>query len=110
MAGKTASELWQDYLFLTKEMVKFLTKQDMDLFYDLMSQRERLQTIIDQTADNGFKVSTVGRSLLTEIKQDSQAIIQRLQLRLNSSRRRHQVSDAYNDHSAEPANRKSWNR
>ena len=109
MADKTAKQLWQDYHFLTKEMTKFLTKQDMDLFYDLMSQRERIQTLIDQTADDGFKVSTPGRSLLIEIKQESQMIIQKLQLVLNNSKRQRQVSDAYNVHGAEPVNR-SWNR
>jgi len=109
MINKTASELWQDYWFLTKEMAKFLTRQDMNLFYDLMSQRERLQTLIDQTADDGFKASTTGRSLLGEIKQESQRILQRLQLQLNHSKRQQQVSNAYDGHSAEPTNR-SWNR
>jgi len=110
MADKTAKDLWQDYRFLTKEMVKFLAKQDMKLFYDLMSQRERLQVIIDQTADDGFKVSTVGRSLLIEIKEDSRAIIQNMQLRLNSSKRQQQVSDAYSGYGTEPVSRMSWNR
>ena len=109
MVDKTASELWQDYWFLTKEMAKFLTKQDMDLFYDLMSQRERLQILIDQTADDGFKVSASGRSLLTEIKQQSQTIIQKLQFALNNNKRHQQVSDAYSSHSAVPGSH-SWNR
>jgi len=110
MADKTARELWQDYWFLTKEMAKFLTKQDMNLFYDLMDQRERLQTLIDQTADDGFKASTSGRSLLTEIKQESQMIIRRLQLAFNNSKRQQEVSDAYSGHSADPVSRMGWNR
>ena len=109
MADKTAGQLWQDYGFLTKEMAKFLAKQDMNLFYDLMNQRERLQTLIDQTADDGFKASTPGRSLLLKIKQESQTILQRMQLQFNHSKRQQQVSDAYNGHSADPVNR-SWNR
>ena len=36
MGGKTAEALWQDYQFLTKEMLKFLAQPDMDLFYELM--------------------------------------------------------------------------
>lgn len=109
MADKTAEGLWQDYHFLTKEMAKFLTKQDMDLFYDLMSQREELQTIIDQTADNGFKISPLGRKLLKEIKEDSQMVIRRLQTVFNNSKRQQQVSDAYSHYSDEPVNR-NWNR
>ena len=37
MVGKTAQALWQDYQFLTKEMKKFLTQQDMELFNNLMN-------------------------------------------------------------------------
>lgn len=95
MVGKTAENLWQDYQFLTKEMLKFLSKQDMELFYNLMNQREQLQIIIDQTDDCGFKVSSAGQSLLAGIQQDNQYISDNLQLRLNSSKRLHQVSVAY---------------
>ena len=95
MEDKTAEALWQEYRFLTKEMMKFLAKQDMDLFYELMNQRERLQTIIDQTVDNDFKVSLEGRKLISEIQLDSQTIIRDLQVRLGSSKRQHQVSEAY---------------
>ncbi len=110
MVDRTAQAMWQDYQFLTKEMMKFLTEQDMDLFYNLMNQRERLQTIIDQTADDGFKVSPEGRSLLTEIQQDSQNIIHNLQLRRSSSKRQHQVSEAYSGLSTAPISRMSWKR
>ena len=102
--------LWQDYRFLTKEMLKFLTKQDMDLFYDLLNQRERLQSLIDQTVDDGFKVSPVGRSLLTEIQQDNQTIIHNLQIRLSSSKRQHQVSEAYSAMSTMAISQMNWKR
>ncbi|MCB8814144.1 hypothetical protein [Desulfosporosinus shakirovi] len=95
MTEKAVQTLWQDYHFLTKEMLKFLTKQDMELFYHLMNQRERLQTLIEKTPDDGFKVSPAGRNLLREIRQDSQAIIDTMQIRMGSSKRQHQVSKAY---------------
>ncbi|WP_366946778.1 hypothetical protein [Desulfosporosinus nitroreducens] len=80
---------------MTKEMLKFLEKQDMELFYDLMNQREQLQNIIEQTPDDGFKVSLAGKNLISEIKRDSQAIIEAMQIRMSSSKRQHQVSKAY---------------
>lgn len=110
MVGKTAQALWQDYHFLTKEMMKFLTKQDMDLFYNLLNQRERLQTIIDQTADNDFKVSPEGRILLTEIQRDSEYIVYNLQLRLSGSKRQHQVSEAYSGASTTAVSQMNWKR
>ena len=110
MAGKTARELWQDYRFLTQEMLKFLTKQDMDLFYELMKQREHLQAMIDEAADEGFKNSPEGRELLIEIQQDSQLIAKRLQLQLNSGKRQQQVAAAYGDPTGLPVSRMSWTR
>ena len=110
MAEKTVAILWQDYRFLTKEMVKFLAKQDMNLFYELMNQREQLQTIIDQTADKDLKLSPERRNLLTEIQQDSQTIIQGVQLRLGISKRQHQVSEAYSAVSTTAVSRMNWKR
>ena len=110
MVDKTAQALWQDYQFLTKEMIKFLTKQDMNLFYDLMNQRERLQTMIDRTADDDFKVSPEGRSSLAEIQQDNQTIIHDLQIRLGSSKRQHQVSEAYSATSTTAVSQMNWQR
>ena len=110
MGGKTAEALWRDYRFLTKEMIKFLAKQDMDHFYDLLNQRERLQTVIDQTVDNDFKVSPAGRNLISEIQLDSQTIIRDLQLRLGSSKRQHQVSEAYGAASTTAVSQMKWNR
>ncbi|HBP63670.1 MAG TPA: hypothetical protein DD730_05240 [Desulfosporosinus sp.] len=95
MGGKTAEALWQDYQFLTKEMLKFLAQPDMDLFYELMNQREKLQTIIEQSVDDGFKVSRDGRILLREIQHMNQDITDNMQLLLSRSKRQHQVSEAY---------------
>lgn len=110
MGDNNAQALWQDYQFLTKEMVKFITKQDMELFYNLLNQREQLQMIIDQTPDDGFKVSPAGRSLLSGIQQDNQTIIHNLQIRLSSNKRLHQVSEAYNSISTTVVSQMTWNR
>lgn len=110
MEAKTTQDLWQDYRFLTKEMIKFLAKPDMNLFYDLMDQRERLQTIIDQTADDGFKGSPEGQNLLIEIRQDNQYIIDNLQFQINRSKRHHQVSEVYSGANTAPVSRMNWKR
>lgn len=110
MEGKSAQALWQDYHFLTKEMLKFLNKQDMKLFNDLMNQRERLQSLIEQTPDDGFKQSAAGRSLLNEIKQESQAILQAMQIQMGKSKRQHQVSKAYGAASTTAVSKMNWKR
>lgn len=110
MVGKTAEALWKDYQFLTKEMLKFLAKQDMDLFYELMNQRETLQVILEQTADHGFKVSKDGQSLLSEIKQMNGEITDSMQLLLSRSKRQHQVSEAYGAASTTAVSQMNWKR
>lgn len=110
MVEKTAEALWKDYQFLTKEMLKFLAKSDMELFYELMNQREKLQSIIDQSADNDFKDAPEGRSLLAEIQQDGQIIRHNLQLQLHNQKRHHQVSEAYGAVSTTAVSQMNWNR
>lgn len=110
MAAKSEQALWQDYQFLTKEMLKFLAKPDMELFYELMNQREKLQTLIDQAADPDYKVSPEGKSMLSEIKQDNQTITQHLQLQLSNTKRQHQVTEAYGAASTTAVSQMNWKR
>jgi len=110
VGGKSAKALWQDYRFLTKEMIKFLAKQDMELFNELMNQRERLQTMLNQVNDDGFKDSTEGQTILAEVQQDNQSIIDNVQVLLSQSKRQHQVSQAYSAASTTAVSLMSWKR
>ena len=110
MEGKTVQALWLDYQFLTKEMQKFLIEQDMELFNNLLKQREGVQAILERTPDDGFKFSPQGRSLLNEIQQINKAITENLQVLLASSKRQHQVSQAYNAASTTAVSRMNWQR
>ena len=110
MSVKTTQALWQDYSFLTKEMLKFLDKQDMELFYELMDQRERLQTIIEETPDEGFKLSSPGQSLLFELKKDNELILNNLQAKQSRAKRHHQVSEVYTGASTPAISRMNWER
>ena len=103
--GKTAQALWQDYRFLTQEMVKFLIKQDMSLFYHL-----RVQSSIEEAADEVFKDSLAGQSLLIEIQKDSQIVIDHLQSRMSLSKRQFQGMKAYSGESNGSVSRKTWER
>lgn len=92
---KTSQELWNDYYFLTKEMAKFLEKQDMDIFSQLMEQRESLQRLIDDAKDDGFSVSATGRELLQNIQRANQNVVLKLQYLVNTNRNQNNVSRAY---------------
>ena len=110
MEGKIAKQLWLDYHFLTKEMVKFLDNKDMELFYELINQREQIQALIDQTADDDFRKSAEGRRLLLEIQGDSHFITHTLQFQLNTGKRQHQVAAAYDGEIGTTFSHMSWKR
>lgn len=100
MSAKSANDLWGDYLFLTKEMGKFIARQDFELFFELTEQRERLQVMIDQTDDDVFKRTDQGRQVAAEIRRQNQVITNRLRSLLNSAKQEHTVNQAYDPYGA----------
>lgn len=92
---KTISELWQNYLFLTTEMEKFLDKQDLDLFLELVSQRERLQIMIEKKQSQSCQEPLPKESLLAEIKQANQLVLNKLKYMMNMEDKHHSISRAY---------------
>ena len=95
ISKKASKELWNDYLFLTKEMSQFLEQQDMDLFYELMEQRETLQKIIEEVRDEVFSLSVVGQQLIQNIQCANRSITLKMQHIVNANRNQHNVSRAY---------------
>lgn len=94
-------ELWQDYHFLTQEMSKFLLRNDIDLFFELMNQREKLQEALDNCEDD-YKRTTEGKSLLESIRMTNQGIGHRLQFLLNQAKQQEDVSNAYDGYGERP--------
>lgn len=92
---RSAKGLWQDYLFLTHEMTKFLTRKDDVVFTEIMSQRDKLQKMIDQTKDDAFRYSPEGQGIIAAIRQENQKISLMLRSSMNQLQHRHGVSQAY---------------
>jgi len=92
---KSIQELWDDYYFLTKEMGKFLELQDMELFAELLEQRETLQKMIEAAQDDDFALSDSGKELLQTIQKANQNVVLKLQYLINNSRNQHNISRAY---------------
>ena len=61
-----AKSLWQDYWFLTREIEHYWQKNEHDLCFDLMEQRERLQARLDTTNDD-FRLTPEGQKLLAQL-------------------------------------------
>ena len=107
---QTVRLLWQNYRFLTKEMLKFLDKHDMDLFYKLLAQRAELQTQIEAAVDDGFKDSEEGRKTLTEIQHDDRLLLNHLQMKRHKVNEQRKVIGAYSGPSTARIKSKVWER
>lgn len=94
-----SEKLWNDYLFLTREMKKCLVREDLDLFMELLNQRQKMQTLIEQTAD-GFSATTAGQSLIKAVQQENNLVQQRLTIMNNQSQQQQAVSKAYDAYSS----------
>ncbi|MHB8125580.1 MAG: hypothetical protein ACYDEJ_08050 [Desulfitobacteriaceae bacterium] len=88
-------ELWRNYLFLTREMKKFLLKKDLDLFFEIMKQREKVQALIDAAPDAGFRLTPEGRKLLETVRENNKYIILSMQQMMYQMKQQHNVSQAY---------------
>lgn len=92
---RSASQLWQDYAFLTREMAKMLLREDIDLFLELMNQREQMQEAIAALPEDTFKTSPEGREVITAIASQNKTIANALRSLYNNRKHRHQVANAY---------------
>lgn len=91
---RNTKDLWQDYLFLTREMINFLGRKEFDLFFDLMNQREKLQEMLDQAEDT-FRRTPEGRALLEAIRQENMRITAYLRFNINQMQQQQTAVNAY---------------
>ena len=88
-------ELWQRYLVLTKELMKFIDKQDIDTFMDIVPQRGTLIEQMKALPANDFRQREECRQMVEEIKSMDQQIMYKARAWLNRSRRQNQTVQAY---------------
>ncbi|WP_371372076.1 hypothetical protein [Sporomusa aerivorans] len=92
---KKARDLWQNYALLTQEIAKFIHKNDWDLVIELLSQRDKLQKLIEAAPEDGYKATSEGQELLQSIRTQNGVIAVCLQRLYNNAQRSQQVSQAY---------------
>lgn len=94
--GRTRQELWQDYLFLSQELIKFVSPEDFELFTDLLEQRERLQPLIDVAPDVAeYQKSEAFRELVDRVTVLNETIANRLRFFKNAALRQQNLANAY---------------
>lgn len=89
------SAKWQDYLFLTNEMKKFLIKHDLKLFFTLVEQREVLQLELEKISDKAYNTSPEGKKLLLEIQKSNDEMMEQFHGVFNAMKKQRTVSRSY---------------
>ncbi|MBB5336834.1 hypothetical protein [Pectinatus brassicae] len=59
--------LWKKFYTLTKEMHRFIKKNDVDMFFSLLQQRMDLQKMLEDIPNKTYHQTDDGRELLTKI-------------------------------------------
>lgn len=90
--------LWRDYLFLTREMLKFAGQANLDMFYELLDQRQAIQEQIDAvTAGNkeNRRDDPEWQAMVDEIQNSNRQIVGRLRLAQNQLKQQKTRANAY---------------
>lgn len=87
--------LWRDYLFLTREMLNFSNKKDLEMFYELLDQRERLQAMIQDAGDYRYLSTDEGRVLAKEVQDSDAAMNHNLRGGMARLRQQREVKNRY---------------
>ena len=90
-----ASILWNKYLTLTHELLKFISKGDVDTFFELVNQRDKLIEMMKALPENRFRETDECKNMIEQIKPLDMQIMYKARAWLNKSRRQNNTVRAY---------------
>lgn len=88
-------ELWEKYLMLTQEMLKFINKQDTDTFMELVTQRDSLIELLEEIEDKSYLKEEEFQEIGKQIIPLDREIMYKARAWLNKSRRQNSMVKAY---------------
>lgn len=93
-----ARDLWQMYRMLSHELLKFIDKEDIDEFLDLVRQRgivvDRMKAI-DKAKMQAFRQTPECQGYIQEIRPLDMQIVYKARAWLNKSRRKNAMVRSY---------------
>ena len=98
-----AEELWQKFFVLSKEMLKFLEREEIDLFLSLMEQRGQIQEMLAALGPSSWTKSLAGQNLYQQLMPVDRQIHYKARQWLNKSKKSQQAVSAYDKMSASAA-------
>ncbi|SHI83755.1 hypothetical protein SAMN02745671_01850 [Anaerovibrio lipolyticus DSM 3074] len=98
MDGKhqlTEQELWEKYLAVTRELMKFIDEEDIDTFLELVDQRQQLMEMLQALPDHEYARSLEGVALRKQIEPMDMQIMHKARSWLNRSKRNNMTVRGY---------------
>ena len=90
-----ARVIWQKYLTLTQELLKFINKQDIDTFLELVPQRDRLIEMDKKLPSREYRQLQEFKDIAEQIKPMDREIMYKARAWLNKSRRQNSAVRSY---------------
>ncbi len=90
-----AKILWQKYFTLTNELLKFISKSDVDTFFELVDQRGQLIEKMKALPKNNYRETDECKELIEKIKPLDMQIMYKARAWLNKSRRQNNAVKSY---------------
>lgn len=97
MDDNQAQEIWEEYAFFTREMVKFFKKNDVDMFLTLQAEQEELYQKLATIPDDDFAKTPEGKAMMKEVFENLQILKFSVSQWLNDARAKQSVSNAYDN-------------
>lgn len=94
-ADKAAEVLWQKYLRMTEELLKFIKSGDIDMFLNLVDQRVAIVDKMKALPPHTFRETEEFRDLVKIIRPMDMEIMYKARTWLNKSRQKSSAVRAY---------------
>ncbi len=90
-----AKILWEKYLTLTEELLKFINQQDVETFFTLVPQRDQLIELMEELPSKDYLKREDFKEIGKKIIPMDREIMYKARAWLNKSRRQNSVVKAY---------------
>ena len=90
-----ARELWQKYLFITQELLKFINQQDIEIFMEIVPQRSKIIEKLEALPSHEYRKLDEFKEIAEKIKPMDREIMYKARAWLNKSRRQNSVVRSY---------------
>ena len=97
-----AREIWGKYFMLTGELMKFIDKEDIDTFIELVDQRQKLLEMAEALPDTKYRQTEECKALFEKIKPLDMQIIYKAKSWLNKSKRNTMTVKSYDHIGSQP--------